>query len=271
MKFLYILILTGAIVVIVLFDNKNRAPSFDQQLQIKYQNVISKIPSRLTTNSNQKGSVNFFVDNRKLSENDLQRGTEQYARNNHHKKDRMLVWYDSVKNEATTSAMGLDWKHHFVNSYLVGIHPFTVENKWLPLYTIAQMKTYQLDSEQYKADDLWQNSAQAFMLPRGDCEDHAIILADWLISEGIDAKVVVGMYKTGGHAWVVATMNNQEYLLEPTAKRIRKSWNHFPLASLATDYHPSFMFNRKYFWVNTNKTVSYKASDWLKTSNFTSI
>lgn len=269
MKLHYFVVLVAAILVIALLGDKGKSSQFDKDLQAKYQNVINKIPSRLTTNSYQKGKVNFLTDNKELSEERLQQGVAHFAKSNQQKKAHMLVWFDSLKNTATASAMGMDWKHHFVNSYLVGIHPFPVKNKWLPLYTLAQMKTYQLDSDQYQADDLWQNSAQAFMLPRGDCEDHAIILTDWLISEGIDARVVVGTYKTDGHAWVVATINNQEFLLEPTAKRVRKSWSHFPLASLAKDYYPSFMFNRESFWVNLNKSQTYRGKDWLKTSVFT--
>ena len=157
-----------------------------------------------------------------------------------------------------------------MNSYLVGIRPFAVENPWLPLYVIAKTKTYQLDSEQYKTPELWQNSAQAFMLPRGDCEDHALALADWLISEGVDAKVVIGKYKQGGHAWVVASQNNKIYLLEATTKRVRKNWNHYPLASLSQHYYPELMFNRNEFWQNTGAkaTKDYQGVHWKKRSIF---
>jgi len=268
-KLFQILAVIGAVLIITLLDNGNPSNSFNKQLQTRSQNALTQISSKLTTSSYQKGNVEFLSDNKKLSESTLQARVKSYSKRHYKKNVPMLVWGDSVSNTATASALGLDWKHHFVSSYLVGIHPFPVENKWLPLYTIAQMKTYQLDSEQYQAVDLWQNSAQAFILPRGDCEDHALILADWLISEGVDAKVVVGTYKDSGHAWVIATVNNQEFLLEPTAKRIRKSWNHFPLASLAKNYHPSFMFNRKYFWANLTKEQTYTGKHWIKTSIFT--
>jgi len=118
--------------------------------------------------------------------------------------------------------------------------------------------------------DLWQNSAQAYLLPRGDCEDHALALADWLISEGVDAKVVLGKYKTQGHAWVVASKNNKVYLLEATSKRVGKSWNHYPLAQMSNHYYPMVMFNRTDYWVNTTRlaTTDYVGKHWQKTSEF---
>ena len=58
-----------------------------------------------------------------------------------------------------------------------------------PLYTLAQRKRYQLDAKQYAGrSEVWQTSRQAFFYPRGDCEDHAIALADWLIEMGEDAR-----------------------------------------------------------------------------------
>ncbi|NTS77542.1 transglutaminase-like cysteine peptidase [Catenovulum sp. SM1970] len=187
-----------------------------------------------------------------------------------HTADFIVPWRDSYQNTVNLSAMGVDWKHHFANSYLVGIRPFPVENNWLPLYTLSQIKTYQYDHEQYGVQEMWQNSAQAFAHPRGDCEDHAIILADWLISEGVDARVVGGKYKDGGHAWVVAIVDNKAFILEATSKRVGKSWNHYPLASLAKYYQPEFMFNRTDFWVNTDTRIKtdYQGHHWRKTSVF---
>lgn len=240
----------------------------DALLFQQVQQSIHQMPVELTSNKHQKGTTTFLANNRVISEDWL----HQYLKKNNLKSTNSssFVWYDDNKNTATMSAMGIDWQHHFVNSYLVGIRPFAVENPWLPLYVIAKTKTYQLDSEQYNTSELWQNSAQAFMLPRGDCEDHAIALADWLISEEIDARVVVGEYKEGGHAWVVAYRNGQAYLLEATQKRVRKTWNHYPLATVAQHYYPKYMFNRRDFWVNTGPTTTknYQGSHWVKRSTF---
>ncbi|MCP3923385.1 MAG: transglutaminase domain-containing protein [Desulfobacterales bacterium] len=176
-------------------------------------------------------------------------------------------WY-GVKN-ATASAFGLDRKAHFVNSYLVNYHPFDARYLWEPLYTLAMTKKYQYDHLQYSGIlEVWQNSRQAFFFPRGDCEDHALILADWLISMGEDARVAVGKYKNGGHAWVILFKNGREYLLEATSKRKKKK-DTFPLAVLQTDYKPNMMFNRTHFWFRHGKqTTKYSGKAWRVMSVF---
>jgi hypothetical protein len=180
-------------------------------------------------------------------------------------------WSDKLGRTAMLTAPGLDWQQHFANSYLVGVRPFVTDNDWLPLYSLAQRKTYQTDELQYSGRmELWQNSAQAWQLLRGDCEDHAILLADWLISEGIDARVVVGKYGTEGHAWVVAFRQDQAFLLEATDKRVGKSWNHYPLASLNKNYFPELMFNRDSFWTNVGPLDNgdYQGEQWQISATF---
>lgn len=257
-----------AVAFISFFEKKEIPDSFDLKLTRKAQSVI--LSSKLTTNKYQRGTVSAEFDNYKLTENKI---NQQVALDTHKKPQRtayILQWRDRLNNVIALSALGLDYKHHFASSFLVGIRPFPVKNKWLPLYTISKLKTYELDSKQYNVTEMWQNSAQAYMMPRGDCEDHAIALADWLISEGVDARVAGGKYKTGGHAWVVAIINHKEFILEATNKRVGKSWKNFPLASLATNYHPTFMFNRTDFWVNTDKNIkdNYRGAHWKKTSTF---
>ena len=237
--------------------------------KIQYNEAINStyhIPRHLLSSKLQTGDVIFQPSNARLSEQDIhQYINSQNSRDNAHP----LMWLDKQK-PAVLSAMGIDRQHHFASSYLVGVRPFAVENNWLPLYTIANRKTYQLDSLQYNAGDIWQNSAQAFELLRGDCEDHAILLADWLISENIDARVAVGTYKQEGHAWVVAFINGQTFVLEATSKRKTKAWNQYPLAELAVDYHPKYMFNREQFWVNNGSefTTNYTSENWRTTAKF---
>lgn len=173
-----------------------------------------------------------------------------------------------VKN-STASAFGLDRKAHFVNSYLVDYQPFETNNIWEPLYTLATTKKYQYDHLQYSGIlEMWQNSRQAFFYPRGDCEDHALILADWLISMDEDARVAVGTYRGGGHAWVVLFKDGSEYLLEATSKK-KNMTEVFPLAILQTNYKPEMMFNRNNFWFRQGKhTTKYSGPSWKMMSVF---
>ncbi len=175
------------------------------------------------------------------------------------------------ESQATASAMGVDRAHHIVNAYLVGFMPFATDNLWVPLLTLAQRKRYQYDHLQYwGAQDVWQTSAQAFVRTRGDCEDHALALADWLIGLGEDARVVVGHHRNTGHAWVVLFKQGQEYLFEATQKQGLQAQLKYPLAALMTDYRPRFMFNRDSFWTNTGSsyTTSYGSKAWVRKSRY---
>lgn len=141
----------------------------------------------------------------------------------------------------------------------------------MPLYTLVLRKHYEFDHIQYSGlEDVWQNSKQAYYFIRGDCEDHAIILADWLISMGIDARVVIGTHKKTGHAWVIFFTDDKEYLLEPTSKRKTRTMGAIPPAALMVDYHPAYQFNRDRFWVYTGSlfTTRYSGPNWKMKSRF---
>ena len=87
---------------------------------------------------------------------------------------------------------------------------------------------------------------------------------------GEDARVVVGDMKGTGHAWVVLFRDGREYLLEATKKYGVSRNKPYPLAALYKDYHPEFMFNRDYFWVNngTKYTTRYSDNNWEKKSRY---
>lgn len=183
-----------------------------------------------------------------------------------------VIFYNWKKiRDVTASAPGMDDRHHLVNSYLVGYRPFPTNNIFVPWQTLAQKKRYQLDHVFSKGkEEVWQDSRQAYIYNRGDCEDHAIALADWLIDMGHDARVVIGTYKGSGHAWVVLLKNNRTFLLEATRKKRLNRMRSFPLAKLQTGYQPEYMFNRTQFWKNTGSvhTANYSSSAWVKKSKY---
>lgn len=257
-----------AAIVFLEQSNKSSRSVYDQKLATKFD--LAKQQLELQPDIKVDGYVHYLLQDVRLSHNAMRQSITQHS-SQLSAENSSLVWSDNLGNSVNITALGVDRQYYFANSYLRGIRPFAVDNAWLPLYALAKRKVYQYDHEQYDgAPEIWQNSKQAFIAPRGDCEDHAIVLADWLISEGIDARVVLGKYKKGGHAWVVAIKDGKAYVLEATDKRVRKSWNHYPLASLARDYHPQYMFNRQFFWVNkgSDKTTDYSEKRWLKTSQY---
>lgn len=158
-------------------------------------------------------------------------------------------------------AKGTDMREYPVNSYLLGYHPFSTNKLWLPLLAVSLRVKYARDSEINIDDDIWQTSIETYVKTRGDCEDHAILLADWLISLGYDAKVVVGTVKGEGHAWVVLNKDGKEYLLEATDKASRRR---YPLVDLHPEYVPVVMFDRDHFWVMTTRSTGLRSMPYTK-------
>lgn len=187
------------------------------------------------------------------------------------KAESMYIWSSKHDDSVNASAYGLDGHHHFVNSYLVGFEPFKTSKVWVPMYTISNRLSYEHDHHQYRGlKDVWQNPKETYQKNKGDCEDHALVLADWLISMKEDARVVVGKYKNQPHAWVVLFKNKQVFLLESTSKINRTSLQHYPVARYQPAYNPEYMFNRKYFWINQGSilTTNYESNHWVKKSAF---
>lgn len=225
------------------------------------------------TSANQKqdrqyGVVRVSGTSHPLAEETIQRVV---AKRSLEESAHVSIWNWQGLEAVTASARGLDQQHHFANSYLVGFKPFKTRQLWVPLYTLAMNKEYQYDHQQYAGlSDIWQTSRQAYYQKRGDCEDHAILLADWLIELDVDARVALGTHNGQGHAWVVAIIDGQEYLLEATSKRRQTSWQAMPLAALAEGYEVEFQFNRNFFWAKKSaaSTRKYRGSHWIKKSQF---
>lgn len=183
------------------------------------------------------------------------------------KGDKGYFFLDSKGFKFAATKLGLDYKHHFLNSFLVGYHPFEVSEPWMPHQVLRMRLKYQLDKDQFTGfEEVWLSSYQAFQAGRGDCEDHSIALADWLIEMGEDARVVTGTHNGGGHAWVIVIRETGTFLLEATRKRRQRLWSSYPLASLARGYVPSTMFNREHFWATEDKNnpSDYLGSHWVK-------
>ncbi|MDY6789981.1 MAG: transglutaminase domain-containing protein [Thermodesulfobacteriota bacterium] len=215
-----------------------------------------------------KGIVYIYDSKHKVGSD----GFDRYLRNSKGKLKRTAptTWLYR-KKLYTLTALGTDFKHHVANAYLIGFSPFETEKLWIPMQTLASRLKYKTDKKQFKGMvDVWQTSKQAFYWLRGDCEDHAVLLADWLIEMGYDARVVLGNYKKNGHAWVVLFYGQKTYIIEATNKKSRRS---YPLANKRPNYKPAFMFNRDFFWKNTGTvlTTVYDDRKWEIVSSFKEI
>ena len=175
--------------------------------------------------------------------------------------------YDATK--INWFAKGTDDQQHPSNAYLVGFTPFYTSKYWLPLLAVSLRIRYMRDDEIKINDDTWQTSPETYVRMWGDCEDHAILLADWMIGLGYDARVVAGTVNGEAHAWVVLFKDGKEYLLEATDKASRRR---YPLIELHPEYVPAFMFNRDNFWAVITENRGWRnrlsTKRWVELSNF---
>lgn len=239
----------------------------DQEIQHKIDASVHRLNQMGNDGTHRRGHVEVGGVMRKLTDEAIHRLLKDEARTG----DGVYLWNWGGVRQAAVSAMGIDRRHHFSNSYLVGFQPFEAKRVWVPLYTLVMRKRYEYDHLQYGGlKEVWQTSQQAYYYTRGDCEDHAMVLADWLIEMGIDARVVLGKHKEAGHAWVVFLLNGKAYLLEATSKKKQRSMGAIPVATVMVDYHPHYQFNRDHFWVNTGSqfTTRYTGSQWVLKSKF---
>jgi predicted transglutaminase-like cysteine proteinase len=94
--------------------------------------------------------------------------------------------------------------------------------------------------------DSWQTALETSKIGSGDCEDTSILLADWLISLGINARVAVGSHISGGgHAWCVAEIDGNEYLLETTSGEHTDFRKPPSTSRYSHEYMPMAMFDRE--------------------------
>lgn len=163
---------------------------------------------------------------------------------------------------------GTDGKEHPSNAYFLGFIPFHTNKYWLPLLAVSLRVKYKRDDEIILGKDIWQTSLETYIKMRGDCEDHSILLADWMTGLGYDARVVVGTAHGEGHAWVVLYKDGKEYLLETTDKASRRR---YPFVALHPEYVPAIMFNRDHFWMRITKQKGFRrvqSEEWIILSDF---
>lgn len=117
--------------------------------------------------------------------------------------------------------------------------------------------------------DAWQTPLETMVRGKGDCEDTSLLLADWLLARGYDARVAIGRYgDMGQHAWVVVRIENVEYLLESTEgiPNIEKP----PFVSdVGQRYVPETLFDRENLYVRAKPhdrfgNIYWSPKDWIK-------
>jgi len=217
------------------------------------------LPKRVTTSGDKSPRLGymFALDENKIYKATPYQGVSYY---------RQII-KNSFRQSVAYQAPSLNNRLYFANAYLLGFVPFKVQNVYNAMNFVARQLRYQFDKKQFGGrEEVWLTSKEAYTKMRGDCEDHAILLSDWLETLGFETRVVIGTYKGGGHAWVVWFDKGQSYIIEATSKRSRRS---FPHAKYQADYKAKYMFSKDYFW--EKETVRFQddyINGWHKTARF---
>jgi hypothetical protein len=168
--------------------------------------------------------------------------------------------------------------YHFVNDFLIGFHPPALfppsQTKLDEMRTIWQGVW---NSTDYTRDDrgdtslgrdAWQTGAETLMRGGGDCDDLSILLADWLIARGFEARVALGDWDGEPHAWVVVLLEQKTYILEATAEPPASAGEIATAATVAARYIPEMMFDREacYYWPDKNLRFNgaYWSTKWQR-------
>lgn len=76
---------------------------------------------------------------------------------------------------------------------------------------------YMKDMTQWGYEEVWAMPDETLRRRMGDCEDLSFLLCSLLRALGVPARVVFGLYKGEGHAWVEASVDGTGGILESTS------------------------------------------------------
>lgn len=162
-------------------------------------------------------------------------------------------------------------RYRYANEFLTGYQPpshFDRDSNQLhEMYTIwgavVRHCTYVKDTNrQTKQRDVWQTALETQNLGQGDCEDSAIMLVDWLLARGFQARVALGHFgDMGGHAWVAVRLDGIDYLLESTEGPPNPE-NPPYVSDVGARYVPDTLFDRDAIYVRAKPRERFLGDYW---------
>jgi len=156
-------------------------------------------------------------------------------------------------------AQDTEGKFHRPSHYCEEFNPEPLDSAAKIWLRCLKRVDYEVDLDRYRRLDVWQRASQTWALRRGDCEDSALMIADWLRANGFDAKVVIGLAEGEGHAWVVLHADGIDYVLEGTGGPM--NYHRVPpRAAAQPDYFPEAQFDPTGIWYRLGKawTADYR-------------
>jgi len=227
--------------------------------------ITYPLKAKIRQSDRQKNNLNVLPREGKMVSVLTDPGLEKYQRDLTSKRN--VSWSNSKDYPYAVSKPASNDRNYFTPGFLNGYKPFEIENSWLVPQAIAMRTRYRLDEKQFRYSEVWQTGKEFWYRRRGDCEDHAILLADWLIEMGLDARVVTGKTRDGYHAWTVLLKEGKAYVFEATDKTPPRIP---PEQYSAKDLFPERMFNRDKLWYNTEPftNLNYLSDKWVLVSKF---
>jgi hypothetical protein len=179
-----------------------------------------------------------------------------------------LILSTKTTKDFTATAMATDNKRYIANEFLQGYSPYKVTNVWQIMDRMRDFEFLADGATVKKNRDIWLTGKEFFTHRIGDCEDYAILLADWMIKNNWDARIILGTLNNIGHAWVLLRVNEKDYILDSTKKSLFSQYRHFPLAKHKPEYKHEYMFNRSEFWSYEKKknNSAYSKTNWTHKS-----
>jgi predicted transglutaminase-like cysteine proteinase len=162
-------------------------------------------------------------------------------------------------------------RFRYMNEFLTGYAPparfrkgqSRLEELMTIWQAVARQCRYTKDSGTDN-NDAWQTGLETQVMGKGDCEDTSILLADWLLSRGFQARVALGRYaERGGHAWVVVRLDEKDYLLESTEGASHATAPPL-LSDLGSRYVPEVLFDREAFYTRHQAIVGWQGDYWAE-------
>lgn len=127
---------------------------------------------------------------------------------------------------------------------------------------------YELDLPGDRQGEAWKLPSETWRTAAGDCEDTSLLLADALISVGIEARVAVGWnVHIGQHAWCVARIGDRQWVLESTLQlRDGELPELRSVAEAAEEYQPEQLFDRERLYFREDGQIRAGCADyWSET------
>lgn len=166
-------------------------------------------------------------------------------------------------------ASGSDGKFRYVNEFLTGYAPparFPKQqsrlDELMTIWRAVSTGCHYTSDTGTDDSDAWQTARETQALGQGDCEDSAILLADWLLARGFEARICIGRFaERGGHAWVVVRLEGAMYLLESTQGTLEARQPPL-LKEVGSRYVPEVLFDRASIYVRRHPQALWNSDFW---------